>query len=260
MMKKSAMAGVLLAIAGIAVGLVLDGGHIGQMVQPTAALIVFGGTLGAVMIQFPLETVLQSFVELREVFLGSEDPAPQLITDLARYTLQARRNGILSLDKELAPIKNSFLQKCLTYAVDGIHADELRQTMELEMDAAADKEDALSLVFQAAGGFAPTIGILGAVIGLIQVMQRLGNINEVGRGIAVAFVATIYGVGAANLFFLPCSGRIRAMMHRRRVLRELILEGVLGIIEHENPRSLEKKLSVYLHEPQAAAQAAMVAQ
>jgi chemotaxis protein MotA len=198
--------------------------------------------------------------ELREVFFTRDDPAAQIIADLTRYTLRARRNGILSLDAELDRISNPFLQKCLTYAVDGVHADDLRSTMDLVMEAEANREDSLSAVFQAAGGFAPTIGILGAVIGLIQVMQRLENISEVGRGIAVAFVATIYGVGIANLFFLPCAGRIKAVMHRRQVLRELMLEGVIGILDNTNPRALEKKLSAYLHEPRRASVSTLVGQ
>ncbi|HEY0309000.1 MAG TPA: flagellar motor protein [Acidobacteriaceae bacterium] len=257
-MKASALGGILLAVGGIAAGLYFDGGHIAQMLQPTAALIVFGGTLGAVIIQFPFATVMRAVGELREVFWGRDDQAAQLIADLTRYTLRARRNGIISLDSELERIGNPFLQKCLTYAVDGVRSDDLRQTMDLVMEEEASREDALSAVFQAAGGFAPTIGILGAVIGLIQVMQKLENINEVGKGIAVAFVATIYGVGAANLFFLPCAGRIKAVMHRRQVMRELMLEGVIGIVDNTNPRALEKKLSAYLHEPRHAPVATLV--
>jgi chemotaxis protein MotA len=118
--------------------------------------------------------------------------------------------------------------------------------MELEMEIEIGAEELIPKVFEAAGGFAPTIGILGAVIGLIQVMQRLENINEVGKGIAVAFVATIYGVGSANIFFLPCAGRMKMLMRRKQVLRELILDGVIAIVEKTNPRILESKLAVYL--------------
>jgi chemotaxis protein MotA len=121
--------------------------------------------------------------------------------------------------------------------------------MELEMDSEADREELLPRVFEAAGGFAPTIGILGAVIGLIQVMQKLASIDEVGKGIAVAFVATIYGVGSANIFFLPCAGRIKIMIRRKQVLRELMLEGVISIVEKTNPRFLEARLAPYLDGP-----------
>ena len=138
------------------------------------------------------------------------------------------------------------MKKALTLAVDGTRPVELRQRMEFEMESLADKEDLLPKVFEAAGGFAPTIGIIGAVIGLIQVMQRLENINEVGKGIAVAFVATIYGVGSANIFFLPCAGRIKILMRRRQVMRELMLDGVVGIVEKINPRVFEQKFATYL--------------
>ena len=135
-------------------------------------------------------------------------------------------------------------------AIDGVSAPDLRRMMELQLDYRGEKDARIPKVFEAAGGFAPTIGILGAVIGLIQVMQRLENINEVGKGIAVAFVATIYGVGSANILFLPCAGRIKMLMQRKQVLRELILDGVICIVEKTNPRVLEAKLGVYLSRPE----------
>ena len=248
-MNKSTLSGIAIALAGIAFGLYLDGGKVGQMLQPTAALIVFGGTLGAVMVQFPFSVVLQAAGQLKTIFTGAEDPAGQLIEDLMRYAQRARRNGLVSLDAELEFISDPFLRRAMTLAVDGTHAAEIRQTMELEMDREADKEDLVPRVFEAAGGFAPTIGILGAVIGLIQVMQRLQNINEVGSGIAVAFVATIYGVGSANIFFLPFAGRVKMTMRRRQVLRELVVDGVTSIVDRANPRILEAKLAVYLNHP-----------
>jgi len=247
--NKGIIGGIGIALSGIAVGLLLENGKVGQMLQPTAAMIVFGGTFGAVMVQFPFSVVMQAARQLRQVFMSIDDPASQLIEDLKNYTARARRNGVVSLDAELETIEDPFLRNCLTLAIDGTHPRELRQTMELEMDMEADSEDLIPKVFEAAGGFAPTIGILGAVIGLIQVMQRLDNINEVGKGIAVAFVATIYGVGSANILFLPCAGRIKILMRRRQVLRELILDGVIGIVNGTSPRALEEKLAVYLTRP-----------
>jgi chemotaxis protein MotA len=247
--NRSTLSGIGIALAGIGVGLYLDGGKVGQMLQPTAALIVFGGTLGAVMVQFPFSVLIQAARQFKAVFMGVEDPASQLIEDLGRYAVKARRSGLMSLDSELESIQDPFLRKALTLAVDGTHSAELRQTMELEMDREADSDDLIPRVFEAAGGFAPTIGILGAVIGLIQVMQRLENINEVGKGIAVAFVATIYGVGSANIIFLPCAGRIKMSMQRRQVLRELMLDGVISIVEKTSPRVLAARLGVYLVRP-----------
>ena len=248
-MNKGIISGIGIAFSGIAVGLILENGKVGQMLQPTAAMIVFGGTLGAVMVQFPFSVVMQAARQLKEIFMSIDDPASQLIEDMKQYTARARRNGLMSLESEIDMIEDPFLRKSLTLAVDGTQSRELRQTMELDMDMEADSEDMIPKVFEAAGGFAPTIGILGAVIGLIQVMQRLDNINEVGKGIAVAFVATIYGVGSANILFLPCAGRIKILMRRKQVLRELILDGVLGIVNGTSPRALEEKLAVYLTRP-----------
>ncbi len=255
-MNKSTLGGIGLAVVGIAGGLFLDGGKVAQLLQPTAALIVFGGTLGAVMVQFPFSVVKQAVGQLKAVFIGRKDPAAQLIEDLTRYSVRARRNGLMSLDPELELIQDPFLRKAMTLAVDGTHSIDLRQRMEFEMDSEADREDLLPLVFEAAGGYAPTIGIIGAVIGLIQVMQRLENINEVGKGIAVAFVATIYGVGSANIFFLPCAGRIKILMRRNQVLRELILDGVISIVDKINPRVFEAKFASYVSAPATAARVA----
>jgi chemotaxis protein MotA len=255
---KSTVAGIGIAVAGIAVGLYLDGGQVAQLLQPTAALIVFGGTFGAVMVQFPFAVVKQAFGQLKAVFIGKKDPAAQLIDDLTRYAVRARRNGLMSLEAELESIQEPFLKKAMTLAVDGTHSPDLRQRMEFEMDTEVDREELLPKVFEAAGGFAPTIGIIGAVIGLIQVMQRLQNINEVGKGIAVAFVATIYGVGSANILFLPCAGRIKILMRRKQMLRELMLDGVISMVEKVNPRVFEAKFATYLSSPAAPARVAQL--
>ncbi len=252
-MDKGTIGGICVAIGGIAVGLYLDGGQVAQLLQPTAALIVFGGTFGAVMVQFPFTVVKQAIGQLMAVFIGRKDPAPQLIGDLTNYAVRARRNGLMSLDADLAAIKDPFLRKAMTLAVDGTHSPDLRERMEFEMNSETDKEELLPKVFEAAGGFAPTIGILGAVIGLIQVMQRLQNINEVGKGIAVAFVATIYGVGSANIFFLPCAGRIKILMRRKQVLRELMLDAVISMVDKVHPRVFEAKFASYLATPAVAA-------
>ncbi len=257
-MDKSTVAGIGIAVAGIAVGLYLDGGQVAQLLQPTAALIVFGGTFGAVMVQFPFAVVKQAIGQLKAVFVGKKDPAAQLIDDMTRYAVRARRNGLMSLEAELESIQEPFLKKAMTLAVDGTHSPDLRQRMEFEMDNEADREDLIPKVFEAAGGFAPTIGIIGAVIGLIQVMQRLQNINEVGKGIAVAFVATIYGVGSANILFLPCAGRIKILMRRKQMLRELMLDGVISMVDKVNPRVFEAKFATYLGAPAAASRVAQL--
>lgn len=244
-LDKSTLGGIVVALAGIGCGLVLDGGKISQVLQPTAALIVFGGTLGAVMSQFPLRTILQAIKDLKDVFFNSEEQPDALVENLLRYAYKARKEGILSLDAELAKIHDPFLKESLMLAIDGVSPSDLRKMMELHLDYRGEKEERIPKVFEAAAGFAPTIGILGAVLGLIQVMQRLQDINEVGKGIAVAFVATIYGVGSANLLFLPWAGKLRIRIRERQVIQEMTLEAVLAIAEGVNPRTLEMQLSRY---------------
>ncbi|HYU46608.1 MAG TPA: flagellar motor protein [Terriglobales bacterium] len=245
-MDKATFGGLLLAVGGILLGLLLEGGNLGQVLQPTAAMIVFGGTLGAILIQYPLPVVVHSFRRLAHIFLEPGESARTTVELLVNYANQARREGIISLDKELPNIHEPFLKRALTLAVDGTDSQELRKIMELELDNQAEQEEKIPQLFESAGGFSPTIGIIGAVLGLIQVMQHLDKIEEVGRGIAVAFVATIYGVGAANLFLLPSAGKLKIRIRDEQVIREMTLEGVISILEGMNPRMLEAKLLGFL--------------
>jgi chemotaxis protein MotA len=247
-MDKSSLAGIGIAIGGILLGLVLEGGKIAQLLQPTAALIVFGGTLGAVMLQFPLRVILAAVRRLAQVFVDNSRSPVDLIEEITSYAHKARREGIVSLDKDAETIQDPFLKKALMLAVDGTEPQEIRSMMELELENQAEHHENIPRVFESAGGFSPTIGIIGAVLGLIQVMQHLDDISEVGRGIAVAFVATIYGVGAANLFFLPVAGKIKLRMRQEQTLREMMLEGVISILEGMNPRMIENKLAGFFAE------------
>jgi chemotaxis protein MotA len=245
-MDASSLMGVLLALAGILAGLLLEGGHVGQVLQPTAAMIVFGGTAGAVMLQFPLATVFAAARRLIHVFFYRAETGESAVKQLVGFANKARRDGIVSLDQDLAAIHDPFLKQATMLAVDGTEPSELRRIMELQIDNHTDLEEKIPAVFESAGGFSPTIGIIGAVLGLIQVMQHLDHIDEVGRGIAVAFVATIYGVAAANLFFLPAAGKLRLRAHHEQTLKEMMLEGVVSILEGMNPRILEIKLNSFL--------------
>ncbi len=246
-MDKASIGGVFLAIAGIIAGLLIEGGNLAQILQPTAALIVFGGTMGAVLLQFPFTTVEAAFRRMVNVFAASRKHNDQLIRLLVAFANKVRRNGVVSLDADLQTIQDPFLKQAVMLAVDGTEPAELRKIMRVILDSTSEIEERLPAVFEAAGGFSPTIGILGAVLGLIQVMQHLDNIQEVGRGIAVAFVATIYGVGIANLFFLPFAGKMHIQLHEDHQRREMMLEGVIAILEGMNPRMLEVKLSGFLN-------------
>lgn len=248
-MDKSSIGGVLLAVVGILAGLVMEGGNLGQILQPTAAFVVLGGTLGAVLLQFPLNTVIAAFRSLGHVFAAPTKQNDDLIQLLLNFANKARRNGLVSLDADLKSIEDPFLKRALMLAVDGTEPSELRKIMQVSLDSTMEREEQLPMVFESAGGFSPTIGILGAVLGLIQVMHHLDNMQEVGRGIAVAFVATIYGVGLANLFFLPFAGKMRIRIRDGQRYREMMLEGVISIMEGMNPHMLEIKLGGFLHGP-----------
>jgi chemotaxis protein MotA len=245
---KASVGGVLVGVGGITAGLLIEGGNLGQIIQPTAAMIVFGGTFGAVLLQFPLPIFLTAFQRSVQVFLEPKLQPQQMVSQLVGYANKARKDGIVSLDAETTNITEPFLKKSLMLAVDGTEPQELRKMMELELDNKVEQEDLIPKVFESAGGFSPTIGIIGAVLGLIQVMQHLQDIDAVGRGIAVAFVATIYGVAAANMFFLPIAGKLKLRIREEQVLREMTLEGVISILEGMNPRMLETKLLGYLQE------------
>jgi chemotaxis protein MotA len=247
-MDKSSVIGILIAIAAIVAGLLAEGGTLGQILQPTAAMIVFGGTLGAVMLQFPMVTVLSAFKQAVQVFLRRKKDGDQALKEIIDFANKARRSGIVSLDQELDHIRDPFLKQAVMLAVDGTEPSELRKIMEIQIENRAEDEERIPAVFESAGGFSPTIGIIGAVLGLIQVMQHLDKIEEVGRGIAIAFVATIYGVGAANLILLPSAGKLKIRIQEERVHKEMMLEGIVSILEGMNPRMLEIKLQSFLAE------------
>lgn len=255
-MDKGSALGVAVAVGGILGGLMIDGGNVGQIIQPTAAMIVFGGTLGAVMLQFPLELLMRSAREMKTVFLFQGPDLRKLVDQIIGFANKARKEGVVSLDKELETIQEPFLKKALMLAIDGTQPAELRATMEFEMAHETEQMQKVAQLFEAGGGYSPTIGIIGAVLGLIQVMQHLDQINEVGRGIAAAFVATIYGVALANIVLLPIGGKIRVRARETEMSKELMLEGVIGILEGVNPRMLQNKLSAYLsHTAPAKAEA-----
>jgi len=244
-MDLASLSGILLALVGILAGLLLEGGHVRQILQPTAAMIVFGGTLGAILLQFPLATVFAAARRLLRLFLPRDEGAAALLRQIVAFANKARRHGIVSLDRDLPQVADPFLRQALMLAVDGTEPTELRHIMEVQIDNVSEDESRIPAVFESAGGFSPTIGIIGAVIGLIQVMQHLDHMDEVGRGIAVAFVATIYGVGAANLFFLPAAGKLKQRAREEQRRKEMALEGVISIVEGMNPRMIEIKLASF---------------
>lgn len=239
------LAGLLLALAGIIGGLILEGGSIRDITQVTAAMIVLGGTIGAVLVSTPLGVAIGAAKRLAAVFFDRSTPAERMVEDIIGYATKARKTGVVSLETDADAIDDPFLKKALILAIDGTDLQEIRRMMEVDIDLAEQHIEAEAKVFEAAGGYAPTVGIIGAVLGLIQVMKHLENIEEVGHGIAVAFVATVYGVGVANLFFLPAAAKIKARAHGESRRKELILEGVSGIVEGLNPKLIRTKLEAF---------------
>jgi chemotaxis protein MotA len=241
--------GIILALSGILGGLILEKGQISDIVQGTAAMIVLGGTFGAVLITNPLQVVLRAAGGLGKVFMERSSATPEIIDSLIQYATKARKNGIVSLEAEASAIADPFLRKALGLAVDGTDLQEIRKMMETDIVLAEQGMESEAKVWEAAGGYAPTIGIIGAVLGLIQVMKHLEDIKEVGHGIAVAFVATVYGVGISNILFLPMANKIRARIRSATLLQEMTLEGVVGIVEGLNPTLIRLKLNSYDDQP-----------
>jgi len=242
----ASLAGLVIAIGGILGGLVLEGGKLSDITQVTAAMIVLGGTLGAVMVTSPIAWLITGAKGLKDVFFEqSIDPAAA-IEEIVKYATKARKSSIISLEEDLATIGDPFLRKALSLAVDGTDLQELRKMMDLEIAQAEHHREGGAKVFESAGGYAPTVGIIGAVLGLIQVMKHLENIDEVGRGIAVAFVATVYGVAVSNLFFLPAANKLKARLKQEGQARELLLEGVCSIVEGMNPKLIRLKLEAFV--------------
>jgi len=246
----ASIGGIVVAFGGILGGLMLEGGKVTDVAQITAAFIVLGGTFGAVMISMPLPIVLRALKRFRDVFFDTSVEPGGAVEEIIGYATKARKGGIVSLEAEAEQIKDPFLRKAMNLAVDGTDLQELRKMMELETSIEYERTEAEAKVYEAAGGYSPTIGIIGAVLGLIQVMKHLSNIEEVGHGIAVAFVATVYGVGVANIILLPAATKIKARAKRELEMRELVVEGVVGIVEGLNPKLIRSKLEAWTGGPE----------
>jgi chemotaxis protein MotA len=228
----------------------LEGGHIGALLQKTAALIVFGGTTGACVLQFPMSVTIAAFKSILTVFKHAKVDPQSTIRLIVEYAKRARREGILALEKEIPNLGDPFFSKALRMAVDGLEPKQLIETMETELTTLDEQDEGAIKFWEAAGGYAPTVGILGAVLGLIHVMSNLSDPSKLGEGIAVAFVATIYGVGSANLLFLPFSNKLKLLGKDRAKVRAITLKGVLLIQEGINHSIIQEQLLSFLDDKQ----------
>ena len=245
-MDKISVLGVLLGIVAIIGGQLLEGGHVASLSQPTALLIVLGGTMGAVMLQSPYATFVRGVRMVRWVWYPPVVDYVQLIKQVSSWSQVSRREGLLALESVINQLKDDFARKGLQLLVDGAEPERLREVLEVEIGTYEEEMKLSARIWEAAGGYSPTIGILGAVMGLIHVMENLSDPSKLGAGIAVAFVATIYGVGLANLVFLPMANKLKAHINRLIVQREMIVDGLVGIANGDNPRIIESRLQGYI--------------
>lgn len=238
--------GVAIAFAAILGGNWLEGGHLETLANGPAMVIVLGGTIGAVLLQTPMHVFLRSMRMLGTVFMPPRHVLDEMIDKLVEWSRVARKDGLLGLERVLDNEQDLFVRKGMQLLVDGNEPDEIRHTLEVELDSRERFDIQASKVLEAMGGYSPTIGIIGAVMGLIHVMQNLSDPSRLGSGIATAFVATIYGVGLANLFLLPMANKMKAYVMQESHYRELVIEGLVAISEGENPRQIETRLQGFL--------------
>ncbi len=240
------ISGILLSVGALLVGNLLDGGDIGSLVNGPAFIIVLGGTLGATLLQYPPMTFVRSLEMFLWVFKPLKFNLEAQITQIVNWSLHARRKGLLGLENLIDREKDPFVKKGLQLLVDGNEADIIIDIMELDINIQENRDYQAARLFEAMGGYAPTVGILGAVMGLIHVMENLSDPGLLGKGIATAFVATIYGVASANLFFLPIANKLKAHIFASNQAKEMVVLGIAAIARNENPKNIELKLKSYL--------------
>ena len=245
-MDKISVVGLLLGVVAIVGGQILEGGNVASLSQPTALLIVLGGTMGAVMLQSPYATFMRGVRMVRWVWYPPVVDYRLLIKQVSNWSQVSRREGLLALENAINQLKDDFSRKGLQLLVDGAEPERLREVLEVEIGTFEEEMRQSARIWEAAGGYSPTIGILGAVLGLIHVMENLSDPSKLGAGIAVAFVATIYGVGLANLVFLPMANKLKSHINRLVIQREMIVDGLVGIANGDNPRIIESRLQGYI--------------
>ena len=245
-MDRGSLIGLALAAVAILGGQAMEGGHVGTFLQPAAFVIVVIGTLGAVMLHYPLAVFIKGVRMAKWAFHPPESESEQLIRRIVQWSHTVRQEGVLALERYLILTRDPFQKGGLQLLIDGADAAKLRDTLDVQIVGFETEQRQAARVWEAAGGYAPTLGILGAVIGLIHVMENLADPSKLGAGIAVAFVATIYGVGLANLVFLPIANKIKFTIARQVSDREILSDGLIGIAQGDNPRIIEARLRGYL--------------
>lgn len=245
-MDVLSLIGLILAFVAIIGGNFLEGGHLSALVNGPAALIVLGGTLGAALLQAPMSAFMRAMKIVRWILFPPRIDLASGVDRVIGWSMTARKEGLLGLESVADAEPDNYARKGLQLLVDGAEPEAIRSILEVDFITQETRDLQAAKVFESMGGYAPTVGIIGAVMGLIHVMGNLADPSQLGSGIAVAFVATIYGVASANLILLPVANKLKAIVHRQSRYREMLLEGLLSIAEGENPRSIELKLQGFM--------------
>jgi len=245
-MDRLSLIGLLVAFGGILGGQLIEGGSADILLQGAAFLIVCGGTLGAVMVQSSYKVFITGIKMARWVFVMPKHDTKKLISQIVSWSTVARKDGILALESYVAQNREPYVKKGLQLLVDGNSAEKIREVLEIDNLTYEKFQFQSARVWESAAGYSPTIGILGAVMGLVHIMQNLSEPSKLGAGIAVAFISTIYGVGLANLVYLPITNKLRSLIQQDMVMREMLLDGLIAIASGENPRYIQSKLQGYL--------------
>jgi chemotaxis protein MotA len=247
-MDLMSLIGSILGVSAVVGGQILEGGHVGQIMQGTAALIVLGGTFGAMMVSFPPQDIKRAFGLIPSIFKNVDLDVRPVIDEIIRIATIARKEGVLAVEGQRESIQNPLFKKTIKYVIDGFEPNTVKEIIDTEIYLAFEEEENAAKVFEGAGGYAPTIGIIGAVLGLIHVMSMLNDPSKIGEGIAVAFVATVYGVGISNLVLIPWGTKLKRKAQQKMLAKEVVKLGVVGIQEGLNPHFLQEKLEVFVEE------------
>lgn len=245
-MDIATLVGVLGAVISLILGFTLDGGSLSALVQPSSALLVFGGTLGATLVTVSLKQFLGIFKYLKIAFMGKSENPLAVIEQLVQLATVARREGILALEEKVDEFPDPFLKTGVQLIVDGVDPELVKSMLETELSYIESRHSKSAKIFESAGGFAPTMGIIGTVMGLVHVLGNLKDVDKLGPEIASAFTATLYGVASANIFWLPIGNKLKARSADEVLVKEIIMEGILSIQAGENPNILGQKLKAFL--------------
>jgi chemotaxis protein MotA len=245
-MDITTIGGIVLALAALVAGILIEGGNLGSYVGVSAAVIIFGGTFGAIVISFPMKVLVMIPSLLTNAFTNQNYNIPEIIRKIVEFSERARREGILCLEVELANVKDEFLKYGLQMVIDGTDPQLVRDTLQTKLAFIGERHHQGAQVFEAAGGFAPTMGIIGTVLGLINVLSNIKDPTKLGESIALAFIATLYGIASANLIWLPIANKLKNKHQEEQIMKEIMLEGVLCLQSGDNPRMVEQKLKAFL--------------